>query len=230
MTARDRRGLTIRQAATIQFASRYSSFAVQFVIAMILARLITPEEFGVVAVIAVFTHFFSLVSDMGVSAGIVQHKDLDNRDISGLMLFSILVGVGLAAFFCLVTPVISAAYEMPQLTPLGCLVPLSLMLNTFAAVPNGVMLRDKRFLSRGILQLSGNCAAGIFAIVLAFAGAGCYALVSQSIVSALIMFAGGLFLSRIRFCRVLLLAPVKKSFHFRYFSSCIDWLTISARI
>ena len=172
MTARDRRGLTIRQGAPIQFASRYSSFAVQFVIAMILARLITSEEFGVVAVIAVFTHFFSLVSDMGVSAGIIQHKDLDNRDISGLMLFSILVGGGLAAFFCLVTPVISAAYEMPQLTPLGCLVSLSLMLNTFAAVPNGVMLRDKRFLSRGILQLSGNCAVGIFAIVLAFAGAG----------------------------------------------------------
>jgi|GEM_PF-1120935 len=61
----------MRQAAAIQFASKYSNVVVQLAVSMVLARLLTPAECGTMAIVSVFMSFFSLLSDMGLSAGVV---------------------------------------------------------------------------------------------------------------------------------------------------------------
>ena len=72
----NKRDMSMKMAAVFQFGSRYISMGAQVVITMVLARLIAPADFGLVAIVCVFTGFFSLFSDMGISVAIIQYPDL----------------------------------------------------------------------------------------------------------------------------------------------------------
>ena len=67
-------------ALGLQLVSKYANVVVQLVITMVLARLLTPEQYGTVAIVTVFTSFFAILADLGVSTAIVQYKDLSKSD------------------------------------------------------------------------------------------------------------------------------------------------------
>ena len=73
--------MTIKKAALISAVSKYSTVLGTLLFTMILSRILTPEDYGITAIIGVFTTFFSLLSDMGIGNGIVQNKDLDKNDL-----------------------------------------------------------------------------------------------------------------------------------------------------
>ena len=84
--------------------SRYSGFFIQIVITAVLARLLTPEDFGVIAIALVFITFFNLLSDFGIGPAIIQVKDLDNNEINSIFSITIWGGVFLSFLsdkFCL---------------------------------------------------------------------------------------------------------------------------------
>ena len=85
----------LKQGIVIVFISRYAGIFLQIFFTAILARLLGPEEFGVVAVVAVFITFFSLLSEMGLGVGIVQEKNLTGEDMSSLFTLTVII----AAFF-----------------------------------------------------------------------------------------------------------------------------------
>ena len=76
--------------------SRYSNIVISIVIGATLARLLTPKEFGIVAIISVFISFFNLLSNFGISPAIVQHKALTDDDVSSI--FSFLLHLSLLHF------------------------------------------------------------------------------------------------------------------------------------
>ena len=99
--------------------SRYSSIVVSIFIGATLARLLTPEEFGVVAIISVFISFFNLLSTFGISPAIVQHKSLTDKDISSIFSFSILLSFSFCLIFFLGAPLIANFYDEPLLANLS---------------------------------------------------------------------------------------------------------------
>ena len=90
-------------ALGMQLVSKYANVVVQLVINMVLARLLTPREFGTVAIVTVFSSFFAILADMGVSTAIVQYKNLTKSDYDALFLFSAILGAVLAGVFCLLS-------------------------------------------------------------------------------------------------------------------------------
>ena len=182
----------MRAAALFQFGSKYISMGAQIVVTMVLARLIAPEDFGLVAIVTVFTGLFSLLSDMGVGVAIVQYRDLTEEDYGALFGFSALLALGLTAAFCAVSPLIAAFYGDSRLTALCCSASPQLLFATLNMVPSGLMLKERRFDAIGIRLVCATVASGVVAIGLALAGAGCYALVVQSTLSALIVLAWNL--------------------------------------
>ena len=86
----------MRAAAAIQFASKYLNIGFQLAITAVLARLITPEDFGTLAIVSVFLAFFTMFADMGIGTAIVQFRDLDDSDFGALFVFSALLAVLLA--------------------------------------------------------------------------------------------------------------------------------------
>ena len=125
----------MRAAALFQFGSKYISMGAQLVITMVLARLIAPEDFGLVAIVTVFTGLFALLSDMGVGVAIVQYRDLTEEDYGALFGFSIVLAVGLTLCFCMMSPLIAKFYGDVRLIPLCCAASPLLLFATLNMVP-----------------------------------------------------------------------------------------------
>ena len=182
----------MRRAAVVQLGSKYTSIAAQLIITAVLARLVTPEEFGILAIVTVFTSFFTLFSDMGIGVAIVQFLDLTEEDFGRLFGFSVVLALGLAAAFCVACVPISAIYREPALVPLGCASSAALILTTLNMVPNGIMLRERKFAQIGLRLVVATVVSGAAGIAGALWGLGAYALVLQNVVLALVVLAWNL--------------------------------------
>ena len=228
--------MSMRAAALFQFGSKYVSMGAQIVITMVLARLIAPEDFGLVAIVTVFTGLFSLLSDMGVGVAIVQYRDLTEEDYGALFGFSVLLALGLTAAFCAASPLIAAFYGDPRLIALCCAASPQLLFATLNMVPSGLMLKERRFDAIGIRLVCATVVSGAVAIGLAVAGAGCYALVVQSALSALIVLAWNLGTRGVRRVSLRFKGPLRRIFSYsayqfgfsliNYFSRNLDNMLI----
>ena len=85
--------ITIKKAVFINFISKYSTVFITLIINSILARLLTPTDYGVVSIITVFTGFFVMIANIGIGPAIIQNKELSKDDISNIFIFTIFIGI-----------------------------------------------------------------------------------------------------------------------------------------
>ena len=93
------RGISIKKAALINAVSKYSVVIFSIIFNAILARIVTPDQFGIVAVITVFTNFFGVLADMGIGTAVIQNKELTEYDINHIFTFTIYIGFALGLIF-----------------------------------------------------------------------------------------------------------------------------------
>ncbi len=179
---------SIKKAVYINAAARYSTLVLGLLFSAVLARILSPEDYGVVAVTVVFTTFFSLLSDLGMGAGIIQNKELTREDIGHIYAFSLRLALVLAAGFALFSIPLSYFYGNPVYMPVGALLAVSLFFNTMNVVPNALLLKNKEFKSVALRILCACVVSGVVGILLALAGLKYYALVVQSIVNSAFIF------------------------------------------
>ena len=125
--------------------ARYSGLIVSLVIAGVLARLIPPEDFGVVAVATVIISFFGIFSDLGVGAAVIQNKILTDGDLSKIYSFTVWTGVLLAVLFFAASWLIAAYYEKSILKSLCQWLSVNLLFASVNIVPNALLHKAKRF-------------------------------------------------------------------------------------
>lgn len=179
---------SIKQAAWINAAARYSTLLLGMLFNAILARILSPEDFGLVAITFVFTTFFSLLSDMGLGAGIIQNKELSQDDVGSIFAFSLRLGLVLAVVFALFSLPMSYFYSKQELIPLGSLLSIQLFFNTLNVVPNALLLKRKEFKKVALRILFACIFSGAVGIGLALAGLRFYALAIQAILNAAFIF------------------------------------------
>lgn len=156
---------------------KYSGIIVQIGITAILARLLYPEDFGVIAIASVLIHFFSLFTDMGIGAAIIQNQDLSGKDLNSIFTFSIYVGIVLSALFFFASPLTGSAYHNGSLAGICRILSVNLLFASWNIVPNALINKNKRFkfIAQRTLGLQVLC--GISAVAAAFGGLDIYALV-----------------------------------------------------
>lgn len=169
--------------------SKYSSIVVSLLVTAVLARALSPSDFGIVAVATVFIVFFSIFSDLGMGAAVVQNRELNEKDLDHLFSFSVYLGLVLALIFFLCSPLISVYYDNGTLNPLCKILSLSILFNTVNLVPNALLLKNKRFKYIAVRTLLIQVALGVISVGLALGGAGIYALLVNPVLGALIQFA-----------------------------------------
>lgn len=211
---KQKRNFGMRSAAVFQLGSKYVSMGAQLVITAVLARLITPEEFGLVAIVTVFTGLFSLLSDMGIGTAIVQYRNLTEEDYGGIFGFSIVLAVCLAAGFCAVSSLIALFYGDGRLVGLCCAASPTLLFSTLNSVPEGLMLKGKRFDLIAVRLVIATVTSGALAICLALAGWGAVALVLQTAMSTGVVLAWNLASRPIRYISLHFMVPLKKIFSY----------------
>ena len=168
--------------------SKYGTMIVQLGLTMILSRLIMPEAYGIVAIITVLIGFFNLFADIGFGINIIQHPEMDKDDINRLFSFSLIIGIILTALTCLSSLPLVAVYDNPEYFTLCPLVSFVSFFNAINIVPNAILARDKRFNVIALRTILCAITSGLIAVILALLNFGVYALISQSIISALFLF------------------------------------------
>lgn len=208
--------------------SKYSGLLLSLVTSAVLARLLSPEDFGAIAIATVFITFFSILSDLGVGAAIVQNKALDVKDYQNLFSFTFYLALLLSAFFYFLSPFVGSYYKNDSLATVIKLLSVSVFFTTINTVPSSLLLKDCKFRFVAIRTLLIQIILAPISIVAAFAGAGMYALVISPFLSSIILFIVNY---RVRYIPLLLkfeLNSIKKvsTFSlFQFFFNSVNFFT-----
>ena len=168
--------------------AKYCGIIISLIVAGVLARLLSPDDFGIVAVATVIIAFFNLLTDMGVSPAIIQHKSLTKDDLSDIFSFTVWTGIGLSALFFAASWIIADYYESEILRTLCQLLSVNLFFASATIVPGALFYRNKEFKFIAIRSFVIQISAGVAAITAALCGAGLYALIINPIVSSVLIF------------------------------------------
>ncbi|WP_448258184.1 lipopolysaccharide biosynthesis protein [Microbacterium aurum] len=147
----------------------------------ILTRLLTPAEFGTVAAAMTLLPFFYLLADLGFAAFIVQAEQLGRRTLSTAWWFAAGAGIALWGVFFLAAPLMAVVFNAPGVTEVLRVLSLCVLLTAFSSVPVALLRRQMRFPLIALQSGIAAVVAQVVAIVLAFSGAGVWALVAQTL-------------------------------------------------
>ena len=197
--------------------NKYSGMFFSIVISMVLARLISPAEFGVVAIAQIIINFFCFFADLGISSAIVQNKTLTDRNLDTLFTFSFILAFILSITFYAISPIIASYYKNPELISICHILSFNLFIGTVSVVPAALFNRDKRFKFMAKRSLFFQVLSGMLSIVYAFYGGGVYALVVPMTVSTFCIFCVNLYEYPRRLDWKFDLEPIKRIFSYSSF-------------
>ena len=168
--------------------AKYSSIIISLIVMAVLARLLHPDDFGVIAVATVIINFFNIFTNIGFSSAIIQNKELTSRDINNIYMFTIWLGIFLGILFFLSAWSIASYYNDKRLISICQLLSISLFFSAIAIVPNTLFYKNKKFKFIAYRTFLIQLIVGIFSIIAALSGVGLYTLIIQPILSSILIF------------------------------------------
>lgn len=154
---------------------------VQFVIGIVLARLLFPEQFGLIGMLTIFMAVAQSLLDSGFGAALIQKREATQTDNCSIFYFNIVVGVLAAGLLCMAAPWIAAFYNQPILTPLTRALSLTIVINSFGLIQNTILTKRIDFKTLTKVSLFASILSGIIGVTLAATGFGVWSLVIQQI-------------------------------------------------
>lgn len=169
-----------------RFAERCGAQGVAFVVSIVLARLLSPEDYGIISLVTVITAILQVFVDSGMGNALIQKKDADNVDFSTVFYFNIFLCIVLyiILFFC--APAIALFYAQPELTPVIRVLSLTILISGVKNVQQAYVSKKMIFKKFFYATLGGTLVAAFVGIWMAYQGYGVWALVIQQILNAII--------------------------------------------
>lgn len=157
----------------------WSRQAIAFIIFSLLARLLEPETFGLVALAGVFLAFMEVFLDQGFSTAIIQRHDLEPEHLDTAFWTNILIGVLMTVFGIFAAGLVANLFNQPELTLIIRWLSLSFVIRALCAVQQSILQRNFDFKSLAVRSLAAVTTGGLVGIVMAFMGCGVWSLVGQ---------------------------------------------------
>ena len=174
---------TLLNATIWKLLERFSAQIVSFVVSIVLARILLPEDYGVIAILMVFINLANVIVDGGFNTALIQKKDADNVDFSTIFLFSLLFSVFLYLIIFLSAPLISYFYDNPILTPVLRVLGVIIFFNSIGSIQRAYVAKHMVFQQLFYSSLGSVLLSGLVGIWMAIKGYGVWALVAQQIVA-----------------------------------------------
>ena len=168
----------------VSVAMQYGNGALQILAQIVLARLLTPADFGLVAIITVLTSFAPLLIDFGLGDATTQRRKITPGQISSLFWLATGIGLGVAVLVAACSPMIAAIYHDARLEPIALCTAITFVLWGVSNQHLALLRRTMQFGRIARIQLLGTLAGVVIAIVLAIGGFGYWALVARPIARA----------------------------------------------
>ena len=162
-------------------ADAFLAQGVSFVVGIVLARLLSPEEYGLIGIVTIFTTVLLGVVDSGFSNAIIRKQNTSNEDYNTLFIFNLVVSVVLFGLLFAAAPWIASFFERPQLVVLVRVMGLILILQALSIVQNTILTKRIDFKTKTEASVISAVSSGIIGIAMAFAGFGVWSLVAQQL-------------------------------------------------
>lgn len=155
--------------------------AISFAVSIIIARILSPDDYGIIGMIAIFMALSSMLVDSGFSQALVQKHDRSQTDFSTAFFFNIIVGIGCYIIIFAIAPLVGEFYNSPTLIPILRVLGLTIIINSLCTVQRANLLIKIDFKTTAKINVLSLILSGTVGIWLAYAGFGVWALVFQSI-------------------------------------------------
>ena len=160
-------------------ASRLLGQMLQLAIAVVLARILSPREYGLLGMVLVFSGFANSLADLGLGGSIVQKRDVTDRQLNSVFWLNVATGILLTAIFVLAAPLIARFYKEPELRLLTVAIATNFFFGSLNVVQNALLDKSLSFRTKFWIETVSISASGIVALGLALTGAGVWSLVGQ---------------------------------------------------
>lgn len=162
---------------------RFGTYFIQLIISIIIARILSPNDFGIIGMTAIFMAVATTLLDSGFGNALIQNQKRNETDYSTAFYFNAAVGVILYIILYFSAPSIARFYETPILIPVCRVIGLTLILNSLTIPQTAKLTAEFRFKELSYITIISQLITGIIAIIAAYNNAGIWALVLQSVSS-----------------------------------------------
>ncbi|MBO5836928.1 MAG: lipopolysaccharide biosynthesis protein [Oscillospiraceae bacterium] len=165
-----------------KFGERFAAQGVSIVVSIVLARLLSPEEYGIIPLTTIFISLCNAFVTSGFGSALIQKKDADDLDYSSCFYTSLGVSILLYGVMFFAAPYIAAFYEVPVLTAVVRVLSLRLPLSAISTVQHAYVSKHYLFKKFFLSTLLGTVVSGVVGIYMAYHGFGVWALVAQELI------------------------------------------------
>lgn len=167
--------------------TQISMFILSSVSTLVLARLLTPDDFGLIAMVAVFINFASMFKDAGLSMATVQKDDITQNEISGLFWVNVIISFVLALVMVAISPLVVSFYERNEVGLILIILSVSFFISGLSVQHKAILQRLLRFDLIGIVQVASQAIGLIVAVIMALMGFEYMALVLNTLIINIVM-------------------------------------------
>lgn len=168
-----------------QVAPRFAT--IFFTIA--LARLLSPADFGLMALLTVFMSLAKVFSDFGLSASLIQRKSITDDDETSAFAMNIAIGAALACLMLAVSPAVARFYDQPVLAPMLAVLALTVLASSLCLVQLALLSRAMQFKKIAMIGTSSTLISGAVGVLLAYYGFGVWSLVGMNLATSVVQVA-----------------------------------------
>lgn len=162
-------------------------YGITFVVTLVLARLLGPDEYGLIGVVSILINVFNAIVDSGLTAALVRKKNVNNTDYSTVFVANFVISVFLSIVLFFLSGYISVFFSRPELKVLTEVMSVVIVINSLAIVQKARLTREINFRIQTKISVIATILSGILGIALAYMGYGVWALVWQQISSQLLI-------------------------------------------
>lgn len=163
------------------FIDNLSSSGITFLVGLVLARLLTPSEYGIMAILTIFIAVSNSIVDSGFSNALIRKTDARRVDYNTVFLFNLLVSGLLYVVLFLAAPAISRFFKEPLLVEVMRVIGWVLVINALAIIPRTLFVKEVNFKTQTKVSLIASISSGVIGIGMAWTGLGVWSLVGQQL-------------------------------------------------
>ncbi len=155
---------------------------ITFLVGLVLARLLSPEQFGIIGIATIFINLFNTITIGGLDMALIRKHDTTDEDYNTTFYSNLLFSVILTAILCLCSPFLSSFFNEPVLTTLLPVMSIILIINATASIQRTLLIKQINFKTQAVISLCASITGGVIAIAMAIYGFGVWSLVAQQLI------------------------------------------------
>lgn len=169
-----------------KFAERIGAQGIGFIVSIVLARLLSPQDYGLISLITIFLAVSTVFIQSGFGTALIQKKDADNIDFSTVFYFNIMISLIFYFLLYIISPYIAKFYNEPSLTKIVRVMSMSLIISAVNNVQHAYVSKTMQFKRFFYSTLVGTILSGFLGVAMAYMGFGVWALVAQQLFNTLV--------------------------------------------